>query len=76
MFNPKLIFEHGDSHWKYIEKKNMMVPSKGGFDMIEKRKFLIPHSLKICLGGWVCYKVVAQQATTLGIDGPQINHMN
>jgi hypothetical protein len=41
--------------------------------MVEEKKNLIPHPLKRYLGGWVCYRVVSEQETTLGLDGPEIS---
>jgi hypothetical protein len=38
----------------------------------KKRNFNTP-SLKRYLGGWVCYKVVSEKATTLGLDGSEIS---
>jgi hypothetical protein len=35
--NTELRFEHGNSHWKYLEENMMMETSGRGFNMIKKR---------------------------------------
>jgi hypothetical protein len=67
--NPELGFEHGNSRWKDLDEQKMMEISGRGFEMIEKRKILMPHPSKGYLRGWVCYKVVSEQETTLGLLG-------
>jgi hypothetical protein len=41
-FDPELGLEHGDSRWKSLDEQKTMVPSRRGFEMIEKRKFYYP----------------------------------
>jgi len=72
-FDPELGLDQGDSHWKALDEQKTMVPSRRGIEMIEKKINFNTPSLKRYLGGWVCYKVVSEQATTLGLDGPEIS---
>jgi hypothetical protein len=51
----------------------MMETSRRGFEMVGKRKINTPP-LKRVLRGRLCDKVVSEQATTLGLDGPEISH--
>jgi hypothetical protein len=30
-------FEHDYSHWKYLDEKKTMVPSRRGFEMVEEK---------------------------------------
>jgi hypothetical protein len=46
-----------------------METSGRGFEMMEKSEILIAHPLKRYLRGWVCYKLVSEQETTLGLLG-------
>jgi len=41
--NPELVFEHDDSHWKYLGEQNMMMSLRRGLEVFErKRNFDIP----------------------------------
>jgi len=47
----ELGLEHGDSHWKSLDEKKTMVPSRRGIEMIEKKKNFTAPSLKRVLRG-------------------------
>jgi hypothetical protein len=68
-FDLELGLECGDRGWKYLDEQKRMKTSDKGFKVIDKDKILMPHSLKIHLMGWVCYKLVSEWATTLGLFG-------
>jgi hypothetical protein len=40
-----------------------------GFKMMKESEILMPHPLKGYLRGRVCYKLVSEKATTLGLLG-------
>jgi hypothetical protein len=47
----------------------MMEAFRGGFEVIEEMINFNTPSLKGYLGGWVCYRVVSEKVTTLGLLG-------
>ena len=65
--NPELRFEHGNGGWKSLDKQKVVEISRRGFEMMEESEILMPHPLKRYLRGWVCYKVVLEQAKMLGL---------
>jgi hypothetical protein len=59
-YDPELGLEHGDSGWKYLDEEKRMKTLDRGSKTFEESEILMPHSLKIHLRGWVCYKVVSE----------------
>jgi hypothetical protein len=57
------------SGWKDLDEKKVMEISRRGFEMMEESEILMPHPLKRYLRGWVCYKLVSEWETTLGLLG-------
>jgi hypothetical protein len=60
--DPELVLECGDIGWKYIDDQKRMKTLDRGFRTFEENEILMPHSLKILLRGWVCYRLVSEHA--------------
>jgi hypothetical protein len=66
---PELSFGRVYSRWKALREKKEMVPLSEGFRKLRNQGKIYTPSLKKVLRGRMCYKLVSERETTLGLLG-------